>query len=608
MLDILSPTKERFPGDFRMAVSNGALAEAKTYAQAVDDALAFAAAQIWARQKVLTPEEIAAQRAQDAAERARAEADAWADMAATAGELAREAATAHAQADETAGKKEQLSKAADAEAGTDGLTEDESRRAGEKAAQAKADADATRQQAASLAEASMAAERRARSLADEASKAAVSAERLEADAADAAEKAGTSAGRFDAASFTVGVAGGGATAPDEKAAGALIDGFLQRLSKSAQSVVDLVNDDKVDAATKQNDLKRETDRLRLDREKLATDLAGAAATSPFALSLCPSDVDVSKPGPPFATGLHLAVRPRQRGLRAGTAEELGLFREIAKTESVLQIVARRMRKRAEEDGGKTLAQEIARIDRELDESLRQLQGAAAIGLEHGHIALSLAALDDLKARTVLRYAYKTKNRYVGKLAMWAVGAIVVIALGYGLAAISGACSVWEALANLVRRLIGEPGGAYCAAGEGGVIRAFALLLGGSAIGAWMSYLIRAPKIGFDDLGAVEPNQLHPAARVAFVAGLAFVVGLLLHTGVVKISIGGFTTDDFVSNAAVALLIGAMCGISEQALVGVFEARAAEFTGQLGAATLGARAAAMEAEAKAKAQSAGPSPP
>lgn len=619
MLEILSPTTARFTGDFRIAVSNGALGEERTYAQAIDDALAFVAAETWARQKILTPEEIAAQKAKEAAaaatgaaQEARAEADAKAQMWKTARTLADAAAKDHSQAETVAAEKATAAQAAHDAAAKEGLSDEEKSAAQAKADEMKPIADAAREKAKALEGVKDEAERLATSLAGDASAAKARALELEATAAEAAQDAAAGDDAPAFASITIGATGGAvASQPlDEAAAGLRIDAFVQKLSKSAQFVVDLVKDEKADAETKQNALRRETDAVRLDREKLATDLAGAAATSPFALGLYPSGVDMSKPGPPFATGLHVAVRPRQPGLRAATAEELGLFREIAKAESVLQIVARRMQKRAEEDRESNFAQETVRIERELDESLRQLQGAASIGLEHGHIALSLAAIDDLKARTVLRYAYKTKNRYVYKLAMWSLGAIVVIAMVYGLVAISGACSMWEAVSNFVRRLVGEPGGGYCAAGDGGVIRAFALLLGGSAIGAWMSYLIRAPKLGFDDLGAVEPNQLHPAARVAFVAGLAFVVGLLLYTGVVRISIGSFTTDDFVSNAAVALLIGAMCGISEQALVGVFEARAAEFTGQLGAATLGARAAAAaaaEAEAKAKEQAGGQPP-
>ncbi len=112
------------------------------------------------------------------------------------------------------------------------------------------------------------------------------------------------------------------------------------------------------------------------------------------------------------------------------------------------------------------------------------------------------------------------------------------------------------------------------------------------LGAWLSFSIRKPTLGFDDLAVIEQDRLEPWVRLLFVAGLTLIVGLFFATGLIHIKAGGFGTDFLASAPAAtlaqqgaaamrAILIGAMCGIGELLLPSVVNRQASAFLGALG---------------------------
>jgi hypothetical protein len=112
-------------------------------------------------------------------------------------------------------------------------------------------------------------------------------------------------------------------------------------------------------------------------------------------------------------------------------------------------------------------------------------------------------------------------------------------------------------------------------------RNFFLLTAGASVGTWLSFSLRRPVLSFLDLATLEEDRLDPGLRVLFVTALASIVGLLLWTGAVTIGVGKFTTNDFVSHGATALLIGLMLGIAERTMATAVEKRATEFGAAIG---------------------------
>jgi hypothetical protein len=113
-------------------------------------------------------------------------------------------------------------------------------------------------------------------------------------------------------------------------------------------------------------------------------------------------------------------------------------------------------------------------------------------------------------------------------------------------------------------------------------RNFFLLAIGASFSAWLAFLIRRPTLEFASLVQLDDDLLSPVVRVVFTIGLSFVVGLLLWTGLIAITIGGFSTH-FENSGMTAVLIGVFCGIASRALATAVSRRAEDFAGSVGSA-------------------------
>lgn len=94
---------------------------------------------------------------------------------------------------------------------------------------------------------------------------------------------------------------------------------------------------------------------------------------------------------------------------------------------------------------------------------------------------------------------------------------------------------------------------------------FAMLWAGCMAGVWLSFGARKTAWSFDDLHIPEQDRLEPFVRLFFAGLLTIIIGLSFSTGTIVVTVGAVSTSDINDNLRVALLIGMLCGFSEQIL-------------------------------------------
>lgn len=206
-----------------------------------------------------------------------------------------------------------------------------------------------------------------------------------------------------------------------------------------------------------------------------------------------------------------------------------------------------------------------------DEYFERLADLATAALEQDQVKLGRLALTAFQDEIVTRETGEVKNGYIRRLGLWALG-FGVPTIGFYLY-----CRYWTGLPELHR------------------FREFVSMLAGSLLGTWLSFSIRRQKLSFWDLARLEEDALDPSIRLLFVAGLTVVVGLLLATKVVVITLGGFNSA-FLDSGMTAVLIGCLCGIGEAGLPTAVAQRASEFVSVLGAVSSAAAPPKPEKEA------------
>lgn len=108
------------------------------------------------------------------------------------------------------------------------------------------------------------------------------------------------------------------------------------------------------------------------------------------------------------------------------------------------------------------------------------------------------------------------------------------------------------------------------------IRDWGLLLAGASAGTWVSFAARKVTLTFEELHIPEADRLEPAIRFAFVSVLTVILALLFTLGAVRLVIGPFDTTPVLHDPNVTLLVGLLCGFSEQGLSATVAAQSAKF--------------------------------
>lgn len=211
------------------------------------------------------------------------------------------------------------------------------------------------------------------------------------------------------------------------------------------------------------------------------------------------------------------------------------------------------------DGGGFLTRMTSmRNDRKLDEYFGKLSGIALAAFGEDQVQLGRMALAGLQDEVVTREAGAVKNSYLRRLGY----AAILLALV--------ACMIYLYPFAAKPPLLAEA-------------QKFMPLILGALLGTWLSFSLRRPVLAFADLAHLEEDRLDPSIRLLFVVGLTVIIGLLLSTEAIDITIGKLKTASSLTNGSVAFLVGCLCGIGEKGLSSAVSRRASDFVASLGGA-------------------------
>ena len=174
-----------------------------------------------------------------------------------------------------------------------------------------------------------------------------------------------------------------------------------------------------------------------------------------------------------------------------------------------------------------------------DSYFRQLLSLAQLGLVgEANSSLALRTLRNLQLQVVVQEGARIKNQYMRRLGFSA------LMIGFPTLVLAVCIKHFTVL---------------------DIYSSFGFLWSGCMIGVWLSFGIRKPKLRFEDLHVLEADRLSPYVRLIFAGLLTVVLGLLISTEAIVVSIGSLSTQDLETSSKIALLIGVLCGVSEQTL-------------------------------------------
>ena len=99
---------------------------------------------------------------------------------------------------------------------------------------------------------------------------------------------------------------------------------------------------------------------------------------------------------------------------------------------------------------------------------------------------------------------------------------------------------------------------------------------GCMAGVWLSVGMDPPATRFECLQHLASDSMEPSVRLIFTGLLAIFVALLLNTGVVTIQLGLLSTETFLSDFKISLILGMLCGLGEKALSTTVSQRVDQF--------------------------------
>lgn len=210
--------------------------------------------------------------------------------------------------------------------------------------------------------------------------------------------------------------------------------------------------------------------------------------------------------------------------------------------------------------------------------------------ECAHTQTAARALVSLKETVLTNEAGRVKNSHLINLGKWGLTFAAV-------AVLLGMFTHWLAILDR------QPEVRFALLGQ------FCYAWAGAMAGTWVSYGWRKAAFTFEDLGKPEADYLWSSIRLIFTGLQTVIIGLLLVLGIVNVSFGQITTAAFAHSVEMALLVGLLCGFSEQTLPSIIAKQATKL---LGTPVLtqpqAAEPSAPAAEGQTKTPAAEPSPP
>lgn len=188
-----------------------------------------------------------------------------------------------------------------------------------------------------------------------------------------------------------------------------------------------------------------------------------------------------------------------------------------------------------------------RIAAQYGDAFQRLTDVARLGLTTPAApAVAAAELETLRADLVLRAGPRTITRYLGRLG-WR--ATLYAVLGMALHAAVAVPPPWVAPWVEGVQLFNLP-----------------VMWSGAMAGAWLSVGLSRRRFAPEDLALLaDVGAQGVNLRLLYVGLLTIVVGLVLLTDLITVSVGHFTAADLEHNWMAALLLGAVCGIGERAV-------------------------------------------
>ncbi len=213
----------------------------------------------------------------------------------------------------------------------------------------------------------------------------------------------------------------------------------------------------------------------------------------------------------------------------------------------------------------------ARNRASFDEAFDKLFALTSLGLgqEHSKTEIADAALTSLQAEIVDREGGRVKNEYLEKLGIPALLAALVFSLIFLAYQYIPQCAAHFSFC-------GDTKYDFLFPEELHKFRHIFLVLAGCMGGTWASFAIRKVALTFYDLAIIEQDRIAPYMRLIFTGVLTTILTLIVTTGLVDIVIGGFKASSLLTSGAVAVLVGAFAGLSEQALPAAIAQRAKGF--------------------------------
>jgi hypothetical protein len=258
-----------------------------------------------------------------------------------------------------------------------------------------------------------------------------------------------------------------------------------------------------------------------------------------------------------------ALRPEDRDIIFRTdgrpepvpAQQLKLKSDIEETLTTLQIIFPPQGQRTWTLFGWTLTPAEAHGPRRFEEYRYKLFGLAQVGLEeYPSVETAQLALTGLQNEIVRREGPRTKNTYMRRLGLWALFLAATAAIAY----------------LVIRNNDGFSAQLFA-------MKNLFLVWTGTMIGTWLSFGIRKPVITLADLGSLESDMVEPPLRLIFTGLIAITFGFVFMSGMVNVKIGSLDTLQLLNHGSIALVIGMLLGVSEQALPGALTRRSSQFS-------------------------------
>lgn len=199
----------------------------------------------------------------------------------------------------------------------------------------------------------------------------------------------------------------------------------------------------------------------------------------------------------------------------------------------------------------------ARFERYLGDAF-SLSSVGLVG-ECADPVTATRALASLKETVLTNEAGRVKNNHLLNLGKWA--------LAFASAAVLlGLFTHWLAIIGR------QPEVRFALLGQ------FCYAWAGAMAGTWVSFGWRKAAFTFEDLGKPEADYLWSSIRLVFTGLQTVIIGLLLVLGIVNVSFGQITTAAFAHSVEMALLVGLLCGFSEQTLPSIIAKQATKLLG------------------------------